>query len=351
MLMLILGLVVGLIVGAIAVYFYLQSTIAQQSNELDQSRRQINQLEQEREQRLRVATQQLQQDYRQKMSDKTHALEQQVQTYRTQAESAEAQLATLRSQVQAYEAELSSTRSQLQASCDRIQQLEQQSEQFEQFDSQPMPSMPFTSAAQDSQPVSAPVPDSFASPLAGNMPPASVDLSSPEETVHAPALEAETPNQPASPIASSPKSAPPDIRTATPNLDLTDAVNALVMKGTASLPELAAYSVQTDPYIRKLAATAIGQAVAGRHKPGTEQAIRTLDRLRQDADPAVRQSAVEALSQIQSDKVIPLLRKSLRDPDLDVLQAASAAVNQFKFYPQKAQFKSKSSKSTSKTKR
>lgn len=346
MLMLIIGLVVGLIVGAIAMYFYLQSTIARQSNELDQSRRQINQLEQEREQRLREATQQLQQDYRQEMSDKTQALEQQVQTYRAEAESANAQLATLRSQVQTYETELNSTRSQLQESRDRIQQLEQLEPQAMQPTSQPMP---FTSAAQESQPVAAPVPDSTDSPLTGNMPPASVDLSSPEETVHAPDIESAAPTQSAPPVTSAPKSTPP-MRTATPNLDLTDAVNALISKGTASLPELAAYSVQTDPHIRKLAATAIGQAVAGRQQPGTQQAIRTLDRLRQDTDPTVRQAAVEALSRIQSDKVIPLLRKSLRDSDLDVVQAASAAVNQFKFYPKKVQFKAKSPKSANKPK-
>lgn len=339
MLMLVIGLIVGLIVGAIAMYFYLQSTIARQSNELDQSRRQINQLEQEREQRLREATQQLQQDYRQEMSDKTQALEQQVQTYRAEAESANAQLATLRSQVQTYETELNSLRSQLQESRDRIQQLEPFEQQATQPPSQPMP---FTSAAQESQPVATPVPDSTDSPIAGNMPPASVDLSAPEEMVHAPDIASEPPAQPTSPAPSSPKSTP-TMRTATPNLDLTDAVHALAIRGTASLPELVAYSVQTDPHIRKLAATAIGQTVAGRQQPGTQQAIRTLDRLRQDADPTVRQAAVEALSCIQSDKVIPLLRKSLRDSDLDVVQAASAAVNQFKFYPKKVQFKTKSS--------
>ena len=348
MLMLIIGLVVGLIVGAIAIYFYLQSTIARQSNELDQSRRQINQLEQEREQRLREATQRLQQDYRQEMSDKTQALEQQVQAYRAEAESTNAQLATLKAQVQAYETELNAARSQVQTSRDRIQQLEL--EQLEQQTQQPRRQpMSFTSAAQESQPISPPVPDSTASPIAGNVPPASVDLSSPEETVQAPDIESAAPTQPTPPVASSQKPTPP-MRTATPNLDLTDAVHALAIRGTTSLPELVAYSVQTDPHIRKLAATAIGQAVAGRQQPGTQQAIRTLDRLRQDADPTVRQAAVEALSRIQSDKVIPLLRKSLRDTDLDVVQAASAAVNQFKFYPKKVQFKTKPPKSANKPK-
>lgn len=353
MLMLIIGLIVGLIVGAIAVYFYLQSTIGQQANELEQSRRQINQLEQEREQRLRDATQRLQQDYRQEVNDKTQAMEQQVQTYRAQAESADAQVGTLTSQVQTYETELSAARAELRESRDRIQKLTE--ELSNQTDTSVPPTMT-PPATQDSQPAAAPVPDSSAAPIAGNMPPASVDLSSPEAVVDAPSIAAAPESAPESappspaPTASSPNPTA-TMRTATPNLALTDAVNALVSKGTASLPELAAYSVQTDPHIRKLVAHAIGQAVAGRQKPGTQEAIRTLDRLRQDADPTVRQSAVEALSQIQSDKVIPLLRKSLRDPDLDVVQAASAAVNQFKFYPKKVQFKPKSSKSTNQPKR
>jgi HEAT repeat protein len=124
-------------------------------------------------------------------------------------------------------------------------------------------------------------------------------------------------------------------------------VAALTNWGISSLPELTAYAVQSDPEVRKLAATTIGQTVAGRVQPGTQQAIQTLDRLRQDSDPTVRQAAVEALSQIQSDKVIPLLRQSLRDRDLDVVQAASAAVNRFKFYPKPGKLpkKGKSGKS------
>lgn len=342
MLLLVIGLVAGLIVGAIAVYFYLQSTIARQSNELDQSRRQINQLEQEREQRLREATQRLQQDYRQEVNDKTQALEQQVQAYRAQAESAEAQLATLKAQVQTYEAELNAARSQMQDSRDRLQEIEQPAKSYP---------MPFAAVAQDSEPAS--IPDLSASLIADTMPPDSVDVSAPKEKIGvqpiAPTIAPEA-LDPSASLASLP-TATPTVSTATPNLDLTDAVNALAGKGPASLPELAAYSVQADPHIRQLAATAIGQAVAGRPKPGTQQAIRTLDRLRQDVNPAVRQAAVIALSQIQSDIVIPLLRKSLRDPDLSVVQVASAAVNQFKFYPKKVLFKPKSSKSANKPRR
>ena len=47
----------------------------------------------------------------------------------------------------------------------------------------------------------------------------------------------------------------------------------------------------------------------------------------------MRQSAIRALGHIKSEKVIPLLSLALRDSNRSVVQAASAALNKFKFYP------------------
>jgi FOG: HEAT repeat len=54
--------------------------------------------------------------------------------------------------------------------------------------------------------------------------------------------------------------------------------------------------------------------------------------LSQDIDPNVRQEAIIALGNIPSHQVIPILQKALRDPQTNVVQAASLALNKFKVY-------------------
>jgi len=89
-----------------------------------------------------------------------------------------------------------------------------------------------------------------------------------------------------------------------------------------------------DKETRKLAASALGQmAAANALRSEGQRAIETLGKLAQDVYPEVREAAVEALAMIKSEKVIPLLQKSLRDTDSGVAKSASAALNKFKFYP------------------
>ena len=84
---------------------------------------------------------------------------------------------------------------------------------------------------------------------------------------------------------------------------------------------------------RKLAASALGNiAAANPLRIDGQRAIETLGKLAQDYAPEVRQTAVEALGMIKSEKVIPLLQKALRDTDSAVAKSASAALNKFKFY-------------------
>ncbi len=94
-------------------------------------------------------------------------------------------------------------------------------------------------------------------------------------------------------------------------------------------------SVQSqDKETRKFAASALGQmAAANALRSEGQRTIETLGKLAQDVYPEVREAAVEALAMIKSEKVIPLLQKSLRDTDSGVAKSASAALNKFKFYP------------------
>ena len=89
-----------------------------------------------------------------------------------------------------------------------------------------------------------------------------------------------------------------------------------------------------DKETRKFAASGLGQmAAANALRAEGQRAIETLGKLAQDVYPEVRKAAVEALAMIKSEKVIPLLQKSLRDTDSGVAKSASAALNKFKFYP------------------
>ncbi len=58
-----------------------------------------------------------------------------------------------------------------------------------------------------------------------------------------------------------------------------------------------------------------------------------LENLAQDVDSNIRRSAIISLGKIKSEKVIPLLEKALQDSDPKVIQAASAALVNFKSYP------------------
>ena len=89
-----------------------------------------------------------------------------------------------------------------------------------------------------------------------------------------------------------------------------------------------------DKETRKFAASVLGQmAAANALRAEGQRAIETLGKLAQDVYPEVREAAVEALAMFKSEKVIPLLQKSLRDTDSGVAKSASAALNKFKFYP------------------
>ncbi|MGB8688551.1 MAG: HEAT repeat domain-containing protein [Microcoleus sp.] len=89
-----------------------------------------------------------------------------------------------------------------------------------------------------------------------------------------------------------------------------------------------------DTEVRNSAAFALGRmAAANALRSDSQRVVETLGKLAQDYAPEVRQTAVEALGMIKSEKVIPLLQKALRDTDGAVAKSASSALNKFKFYP------------------
>lgn len=59
-------------------------------------------------------------------------------------------------------------------------------------------------------------------------------------------------------------------------------------------------------------------------------AIAALIQLSQDPFPAVRRAAVTGMGYTTSSKVLPALRRSLRDPNMEVVRAANIALNRFR---------------------
>lgn len=101
----------------------------------------------------------------------------------------------------------------------------------------------------------------------------------------------------------------------------------------AGVQQLTQQIYHPDATVRQQAAIAIGQFTAQRPVTGeVEQLIPTLATLSRDADPGVREAAVQSLSTIRSDKVIPLLEQSLRDTHGSVVKAASNAIAQYKSF-------------------
>ncbi len=116
--------------------------------------------------------------------------------------------------------------------------------------------------------------------------------------------------------------------------DLAKKILALGNSGqVAYIPQIIAYTTYPDSQLRQSVASALGTIAAFQGiKPEIKRVIPLLGKLSRDPDPLVRQSAVEALGKIKSETVIPLIRQALRDANLNVVKAASAALTKFKFY-------------------
>ena len=284
-------LFIGLLIGAVVVFLLMQQRVSQQNKDLKHNRMRLEQIEREHPNRIRNATLQLKEDYGRQLAEQKLNFERQLaeQAARSQAES-DQRAAALE---QAYAA--------------RIQSLEQalgSSTQEASKGVEPMPS----------------------------------NLSALPETPF-PSAQSAAPT--ASKSSTSPKSVPPIPATlSTPGQDrklsssgvaaaLTQS-GSVPPQGEAPLATLTADSQQIDPSTRKQVAITLGQFVAGNKRATAQRSLPILSKLIQDPDPSVRQAAVHALGGMSSVKVIPLLKRALRDTDNDVVQTASTALRKFK---------------------
>ena len=101
----------------------------------------------------------------------------------------------------------------------------------------------------------------------------------------------------------------------------------------SGISQLMRYAGSTDTAIREQVAISLGQITASRMiGADVQRAIPLLGQLSRDRSPLVRRAAIEALGQIRSEQVIPVLERSLRDTDRQVVKAASWAIAKFKFF-------------------
>lgn len=345
----VLGLIIGLGVGAAALYWMQQQKIKEKEDALQQSRRQIEQLETEREQRLREATQKLQDDYQAQLErDRDRLIQEATQTlqdnYRNQLEQQtqtldqryQSRIQELETRIQQLEADLQTARAEAAAPSVDAPQTYISPEPIRL--SVTKPASDFTGpAVQTPEPPSGPdvtpEPELIVQPF--SVQPSEPDPSEPEAPAVTPEPE---PTAPAAPQPVQPQS-----------FSLSEQVTTLGQLGEiTSIPLLIPFCYQPDHQVRQQTAIALGQAVTGSTRPEVQRAIQALGTLSRDPDAAVRLAAVEALGTIRSDKVIPFLRRAQRDADLNVVEAASVAIHRFKFYPAK---KGQPKKAKSKPKR
>ncbi len=294
---LILGLIFGALIGAGIVYILLKGAIAQRDQEIQQQKRTLNDLEQSHESRLQDTVQSLQADYQHQVDQKSAAVSQQ---YETQIQSLKQQVATLKA---------ASTQPQSAPS-----KAERQSPAREAVS---LSSSTSTSA----QPQ---VPSTGAEKSVTSTPSSPSQQKTPKDEPSAAAV---------APAASAYKSAPASLSIE----QRQDLVNSVLTMGdsgsTSHLQELKRLSMFPASEVREAATTAIHAITdANPGNPVAQQVVPVLGKLSQDPDPTVRCAAISALRDIPSYKVIPFMRRSLRDSDMRVVKAANDAMSRFKYY-------------------
>lgn len=101
---------------------------------------------------------------------------------------------------------------------------------------------------------------------------------------------------------------------------------------TVSLsPQAVASQVRSpEAGVRLALAQTLAAGLGGQSPAGMLQAIGALGQLSRDLDPQVRYAAIVGLGQVKSPKVLPFLRRGLRDSDGAVVKAASGAIDRFR---------------------
>ena len=109
-------------------------------------------------------------------------------------------------------------------------------------------------------------------------------------------------------------------------------------KRVSAIDQLSKQVAQAAPEGRQAIAQALGQIVsANPQSPALQRTIPPLTKLSQDSKPTVRQAAIEALGNIPSTKVVPIVKRALRDPDTKVIKAANQAMEKLKPFAKSGQ--------------
>lgn len=302
---LIWGLIIGAVAGAFAAWLYWRSQLQQQEMQLNRLQRALEERDRDHEARLRKTTESLQQDYQKQLQQQIAQLQQEhaVQLAAARAPASYIPDAALAPPVD-------------QSAAARESRAEQPARPPETTASVDLPIAPPLEAATGEAATGVDVlPDHEPGEPAATEPPAEAPLPNIATltlvgAVPAPLLE---PLPPAEAIA-------PSFPLPRPALPL-------------SSPQLLAIARSSSSAERAELATAMG-AIAAQHPRRSDVlgSISVLDWLSRDPDASVRASAVAALGQIASDRVIPLLQRSLRDRDPEVVRVASQAIARYKTY-------------------
>ncbi|MGF1498318.1 MAG: HEAT repeat domain-containing protein [Elainellaceae cyanobacterium] len=297
----ILGVVIGIPIGAGILYGVMQGTISRQKRELADSQRQIQDLERTRESRLRETVKSLQADYQQQLDEQMRATSQQHESQIQSLESTHAR--ELREQAATHDAQLKAAQSAHQ------NELEAIATKQEQRQPSPPPVEPSATDRQEPSP-----------------PP--TQLSNPDRAV----VEAK----------------------ATAPLEAAALLSKITTLGhvarPSAIPELARHAQHASADVRARVAEALRQINATHaHAPSVQATIPPLTTLSRDSDPSVRRLAIQALGEVPSQKVLPIIRRALRDSSPQVVKAATAQMERLKFYraappPRKKSFKPPQSK-------
>jgi large subunit ribosomal protein L27 len=99
------------------------------------------------------------------------------------------------------------------------------------------------------------------------------------------------------------------------------------------IPQLIYYANHSSTEIRQLVASNLGKIAEQKPmRKEIELMIYILGKLSQERDTSVRKSAITALGKIKSAKVIPFLKRALKDTDLSIVQIAHNSLVKYNFY-------------------
>ena len=318
------GVLLGVVIGAVVIYFAMARQVSNQEAAIRNLRGKLTQADADRDRRIKVATDRLQQDYdarlkaaqglQQKLQETEAERDRLQRDYAAHLKAAHADAAQ-QTQQKLAEAEAEHNR-RLQTETERLRQDYEARLAAAQAAEPLMSTVP--TIADPPKPVTLPHSDPVEAPL----PSASAALITPEAE---PMIASSAEDSPPAPLASSRSTAmkPSAATTAESNPSALQDVNTLTTASYAPKPE-----------VRCQVASEIAATLPTMSAANQARWMPMLKRLTFDIDPTVRLQAVRALGKVKASRSLPLLRRALRDADPTVVAAANLAMSRFKGYSQ-----------------